>query len=101
MQATRLVATGFGLVLILVMFAGCPPKSTPKEITRERAIEIARSQVSFQPTSIEAEKATENGRPLWRVTFRGPTVSQIHLHGELMIVSIDRQTEKVVSISKS
>ena len=70
-------------------------------MTRERAIEIARSQVKFQPKSIVAEKATETGRPVWRVTFRGEPVSKEHPFSELMIVTLDRKTGEIVSIAQS
>ncbi len=87
--------------LFLLFLAGCPPGSTQREITTERAIEIARPHVTFQPKNIEAEKTTESGRPVWRVTFCGESVSQIHLQPELMIVAVDRRTGEIVSLSKS
>lgn len=70
-----------------------------EEIDRERAIEIAREHVSFEPQSVEAEKSQESGRPIWRVTFRrsaGP-----HPMGGIMIVDIDRRTGEVVGLAQS
>ena len=86
---------------LILMLAGFPPKSDQKEISRERAIEIARVRVNFKPKSVEAVKATEDNRPVWRVTFRGEPVGQVHLLGEVMMVSVDRVTAEIVSIAKS
>jgi hypothetical protein len=72
-----------------------------KEISRERAIEIARERVDFKPKSIRAAKAIEDKRKVWRVTFRGEPISKVHVMGETMIVSVDRFTGEIVSISKS
>src|SRR5262249_23580012 len=93
-------ASLFIILVSLVSLVGCLTKSTQnnqtssrsKEITRERAIEIARPQVKFQPKSITAEKATDNGRAVWRVTFRGEPVTQVHPMAEIMIVNVDRQS---------
>src|SRR5215475_11571016 len=63
-----------------------------KEITRERAIEIARERIDFKPKSVRAVKAIEDKRKVWRVTFRGEPISKVHAMGEIMIVSVDRFT---------
>ena len=97
------------VLFLLIPSANCARKpalpalpSTPaKEISRERAIEVARRHVKFRPKSIDAEKVQENGRPLWRVTFRGESVGQGGVMGEVMIVGIDRVTGEVVSIAQS
>jgi len=72
-----------------------------KEISRERAIEIARERVDFKPKSARAVKAIEDKRKVWRVTFRGEPISKVHPMGETMIVSVDRFTGEIVSVSKS
>jgi len=72
-----------------------------KEISRGRAIEIARKRVDFKPKSVKAVKANEDQRKVWRVTFRGEPISKVHLMGETMIVSVDRLTGEIVSVSKS
>ena len=87
--------------VLLVPLAVCLPRTASSEISRDRAIEIARPHVPFEPKSIEAEKASEGGRPIWRVTFRGEPVSQIHLMGEVLIVSVDRRTGEIVSLARS
>lgn len=94
---------------LLVSLAGCltrrsqkDPSGSPKnEISRERAIEIGRAQVKFQPKSIAAEKTKDNGRPVWRVTFRGEPVSPVHPIGEIFIVILDRKTGEIVSVAQS
>ena len=72
-----------------------------KEISRERAIEIARPHVKFQPKSVKAEKIRERDRRVWRVTFRGEPPGQGSVMGEVMIISIDRVTGDIVSLAQS
>jgi hypothetical protein len=72
-----------------------------KEISRERAIEIARERIDFKPKGIKAVKVIEDNRKVWRVTFRGEPISKVHVMGETMIVSVDRFTGEIVSVSKS
>jgi len=72
-----------------------------KEISRERAIEIARERVDFKPKSARAVKAIEDKRKVWRVTFRGEPINKGRPMGETMIVSVDRFTGEIVSVSKS
>ena len=71
------------------------------DITRERAIEIARPHVKFQPKSITADKIKDGGRRVWRVTFRGEPAGEGHPVGEILIVLIDRISGEVVSIAQS
>src|SRR5262245_53634432 len=95
--------------VLLLLAVGCVTKSTQnnpsnsaqKEISRERAIEIARAQVKFQPKSTEAVKTTENGRAVWRVTFRGEPISKDRPFSELIIVVLDRASAEIVSIAQS
>jgi hypothetical protein len=102
------VAVSFLILLLMVPFTGRSHNSTQKilsvsqkEISRKRAIEIARAHVKFQPKSIKAEKLKENRRPVWRVTFRGEPMGQGNMMGEIMIISIDRFTGEIVSIAQS
>ncbi|MEW6207537.1 MAG: PepSY domain-containing protein [Acidobacteriota bacterium] len=102
-------ALSSGLVLFLLLPSAAyprrdqetPPNVSQKEISRARAIKIAREHVKFQPRSIKAEKAVENGQKVWRVTFRGQPAEESGLMGEVMIVSVDRFTGKIVSIAQS
>lgn len=70
-------------------------------ISRERAIEIARQQLEFEAREVEAERAEEGGRPVWRVTFRGEPVGPTHPMGEILIVAVDRETGEVVMVGMS
>lgn len=87
-------------VLALLLLAACASRDASGEISRERAIAIARQHVDFEPGSVEAETAVEEGRPVWRVTFKGKGVSAVH-PGEVKIVVLDRKTGEVVSLAMS
>lgn len=84
------------LVLLSVCACSAP---VANEIDEARAIELARPHVTFEPESVEAEKAMEGGRPVWQVTFRG--AAERPPLGNFMIVTIDRQTGEVVALAKS
>jgi len=71
------------------------------EISRERATEIARSQVSFQPDSIEAERSISSARPVWRITLRGRLPAQPPGLFETVIVEVDRQSGAIVSLART
>lgn len=88
-------------VAAVVSLAATCAGPSQAEITRERAIEIARPYVSFQPDSIEAERAASQGRPVWRVTFRGRLPGQPPGLFETAMVEIDRRTGEVVSIART
>lgn len=72
-----------------------------KEISRKRAIELARGHVTFKPKSIRAVKTTADKRPIWRITFSGESIGPARPMGEVTIVDLDRLSGEVVSISKS
>ena len=77
------------------------PSSDRAEITRERAIEIARLHVEFEPRSIEAVEDEEDGRPVWRVTFRGRPPGPEHAMGEFQEIVVDRRTGEIVALAMS
>jgi hypothetical protein len=85
---------------LLVLLAACASRSAGEEISKERAIELARPHVTFEPGKIEAVKETEEGRPVWRVTFYGKGVDATH-PGEVSFVLLDRKTGEVVSLGMS
>lgn len=87
-------------LLALLSWASCSSLSTGEEISKERAIEIARQHLTFEAAKVEAVKTTDQGRPVWEVTFRGAEPSQVHM-GEILIVNIDRKTGEMVSIAMS
>lgn len=94
------------LLLVLLALVGLaatcgePPRDV--EITADRAIEIAKAQATFPVDTVRAERATEQGRPVWRVTLRGrpasPDMPEIR---PILIVDVDRRTGDIVSIARS
>jgi hypothetical protein len=92
-------------ILFVALFgacaATCSRPSLPVEISRDRAIEIARGQVTFQISSVTAQKTSSAGRALWIVTIRGRLPGQPAELFETRIVEIDRVTGAVVSIARS
>ena len=88
----------FVLLLAFLAFA-CASGARDEEISRERAIEIARQHLTFEAKSVEAEQATEQGRPVWRVTFRGREANPPDSMGEFLTVDIDRKTGELVTIA--
>ena len=90
----------FFLLLALIALA-CASGAKDEEISRERAIEIARQHLTFEAKSAEAEQATEQGRPVWRVTFRGKEPNPPHSMGEFLAVTIDRKTGEMVTVGMS
>jgi len=90
-----------GIILLLLAALACASTTNPAEISRDRAIEIARKQVTFAPTSIEAQKGSSAGTPIWRVTLRGRLPGQPPLLFETRVVEIDRRTGAVVSVART
>jgi hypothetical protein len=88
------------LALLLLVLAACASQNAGKEISRERAIEIARQNIHFEPGKVEAVKDTEEGRPVWRVTFYGKGVDATH-PGQVSFVVVDRKSGEVVSLGMS
>lgn len=76
--------------------------TAPREVTRDRAIAIARAHATFDVASAEAARDSDGGRPVWRVTLRGKPASPDHpLLRPILIVLIDRRTGEVISVAKS
>ena len=87
------------LVIAAVLSLGLACPSEP-EVTRDRAIEIARAQVSCQADNVEAERATSNNQPVWRVTLRGRLPGQPPGLFETAIIYVDRRSGEIVSIAR-
>jgi hypothetical protein len=79
----------------------CEPQSTAKEITRERAIQIARQEVQWQADTVQAERATSLGRDVWRVTFQRRLPDAPPGLFDTHIVEIDARTGEIVTVSIS
>jgi len=88
------------LALLTSVAATCAGPSS-NEISRERAIEIARSQLSFSPDTIDATRTDSGGRNVWRVTFRGRLPGQPPGLFETLIVEVDRITGEIIGIART
>ena len=88
------------LIFAIALLTACASGGAVRELSKERAVELARQHVQFEPGKIEAVKDTDQGRPVWRVTFYGKGVSAVH-PGEVMIVVLDRKSGEVVSLGMS
>jgi hypothetical protein len=72
-----------------------------KEISRERAIKIARERSDFKPKSVKAVRMIEDNHKIWRVTIHGEPFGKLRPIGGTMMVSVDRLTGKILSFSKN
>jgi peptidase YpeB-like protein len=88
------------LALSLLVLTACVSQRSGEEISRERAIELARQHIDFEPGKVEAVQDTEEGRLVWRVTFYGKGVDAAH-PGQVSFVVLDRRTGEVVSLGMS
>src|SRR5262249_8400533 len=80
--------------------SACSTMTSPTNVTQDRAIEIARQQISFEPTSTSAAMDTRQSRPVWVVTFRCADGSHGGL-GQFAEVAIDRRNGEVVTVAMS
>ena len=81
------------------MGALCDPVGSQTQISRDRAIEIARKDITFKPDSVDAVQTTVEKRPVWRVTFKGRLPDQPPGLFETVSVDIDARTGEIVSAS--
>lgn len=92
-------------IAVLALLSGgatCSPSAPDTDLTAERAIAIARPHVTFEVASVRTDRVTEEGRPVWKVTFRGqPASPSMPELSPLVIVYVDRRTGEVVSVAKS
>jgi hypothetical protein len=90
-------------MLVAIVFALAVACAGPSdtEISRDRAIEIARQQITFQPDTTDVTRTTSNGKPVWRVTFRGTRPGQPPGLFETAIVDVDRSTGDIVSVART
>ena len=96
----RLFSITARLVITAVLSSGCS-RSGVTEISSDRAVDIARAQVTFAPLSVEAIKASASGHRVWRVTIRGRLPGQPPELFETRIFEIDRVTGAIVSVARS
>ena len=96
-----LPALGVPALCAALLLAACTAATDGGEISREKAIEIARRHLEFEAQSTEAVRVTDEGRPVWQVTFRGEDIGPGRPIGEVLIVLVHRKTGEVVSIGMS
>jgi hypothetical protein len=100
MMAGVPLRAGIFVAAVLALAVACTGTSEV-EISRDRAIEIARQQIAFRPDTTDAERTASNGRPVWRVTFRGTRPGQPPGLFETAVVDVDRSNGDIVSISRT
>jgi hypothetical protein len=93
-SVARLVVVG-GVVLTL----GCASAPRTTEVTRDRAVALARAQVAFEPFAIKARRTRTKGRAVWRVELKGRLPGQPPLLFETAFVEIDAVSGSVVSVA--
>lgn len=96
-----MAAPRWGAVVLFLAAQACASAAPHKGLTRERAIAIARTQVTWIPFDEAATRATSNGREIWRVTLKGRLPGQPPLLFETGIVEVDVRTGEVISVSKT
>jgi hypothetical protein len=92
-------AAQIGLVILLMMACAHQPRTT--EVTRDRAIAIAKAQVRFEPFEVNARRTRTNGRQVWRVVLKGRLPGQPPMLFETAIVEVDAVTGMLVSVAKT
>ena len=91
---------GLAVITVLLLATACVQRPRVGEISRARAIELARQQITFSPDRIDALKTTSDERPVWRVTFRGRLPGQPPGLFETLMVELDRRTGEIVSVAR-
>jgi hypothetical protein len=94
--------SGVSVALVAALLgSGCASAPASGEIARDRAITIARTQVTWQPFDVSAARTSSNGRRVWKVTLKGRLPGQPPMLFETAIVEIDAVTGAVVSVGKT
>ena len=88
------------VITVLLLATACVQRPQVGEISRARAIELARQQITISPDRIDALKTTSDERPVWPVTLRGRLPGQPPGLFETHVVELDRRTGEVVSVAR-
>ena len=88
------------VITVLLLATACVQRPQVGEISRARAIELARQRIAFSPDRIDALKTTSDERPVWRVTLRGRLPGQPPGLFETLMVELDRRTGEIVSVAR-
>jgi hypothetical protein len=98
---TPVRVAAFLAVLALAFFVGRGCQEAQVRISKDRAIETARAEVSFQPTLVNVRLLRQgiNGQPFWFVNLqrRAPSSKAIQ---RLVVVQIDANTGKVTDVDR-
>jgi hypothetical protein len=89
------------IVLVGALLAACRSASPAVEIPRDRAVAIARRELTFEPSSTQVRKTESGSRPVWRVEFRGRLPGQPPMLFETRVIEVDRITGAIVSVTRS
>lgn len=89
------------LLFVTVLLAACARPQPVTEIPSQRAVDIARQHISFQPDDVSAARVMSGTRSVWRVTFRGRLQGQPPGLFETVIVEVDRASGEIVSVARS
>jgi hypothetical protein len=100
MAASGKSGAGVAVVAALLV-AACASAPASREIARDRAITIARTQVTWQPFDVSATRTSSNGRRVWKVTLKGRLPGQPPMLFETAIVEIDAVTGAIVSVGRT
>jgi hypothetical protein len=92
-------AAQISLVILLMM--ACVHQPRQGEMSRDRAIAIAKAQVRFEPFEVDARRTRTNGRQVWRVVLKGRLPGQPPMLFETAVVEIDAVTGTLVSVAKT
>ena len=85
----------------LLLQGGCAHATAAREISRERALQIARREISFEPDRIDARRVAAESGPVWRVVFRGRLPGQPPLLFETYVVDVSRRTGAVMIVARN
>jgi hypothetical protein len=89
-----------GLALVIVFVTACAHLRAT-ELSRDRAITIAKTQVRFDPFDVTADRMRTSGGTVWRVVLKGRLPGQPPMLFETVVVEIDAITGSVLSVAKT
>lgn len=91
-----------GLVLLVLGLTGVLQASSGVEVDRSEAIELARTEIDFEPTQADARFVRQGFalQPIWAVSFSIPsTDGGRDDFDRLTIVEVDAVTGEIVNVS--
>ena len=89
------------LALVILLMIACVHPTRATELTRDRAIAIAKAQVRFEPFDVTARRTRAQGHSVWRVVLKGRLPGQPPMLFETAVVEVDAATGAVMSVAKT